>query len=73
MLETTLFPKKYIAQKRFESMPIKAENGKEYHICIGSYTINGKHSGFYARASEFPRIDSNAADIPVLMNYSCLR
>ena len=67
MTEVKLFPKKYLAQKRFESMPILDSNGKEYHVCVGSYTINGKHSGFYARISKFPRIDSNAADIPVLV------
>lgn len=71
MTEVKLFPKKYIAQKRFSSMPIKDTNGKEYHICVGSYTINGKHSGFYARISELPRIDSNAADIPILIEGDC--
>lgn len=60
-------PKKYIAQEKFESLPIKAANGEEYHVCIGSYAVEGKHAGFYARISDRPRIDSNAADIPVLV------
>ena len=60
-------PKKYIAQEKFESLPIKVANGEEYHVCIGSYAVEGKHAGFYARISERPRIDSNAADIPVLV------
>ena len=46
---------------------LKGEDGKEYHVCLGSYTIDGKYAGFYARISETPRIDSNAADIPVLI------
>lgn len=59
-------PKQYLAQKRFESKPIKCGN-EEFHICLGSYTVEGKHSGYYARIATVPRIDSNAADIPVLI------
>ncbi len=60
-------PKAYIMQKKFISKPLKAEDGKEYHICLGSYTIEGKHAGYYARMSPYPRIDSYASDIPVLV------
>ena len=60
-------PKQYLAQKKFESLPLKGEDGKEYHVCLGSYTIEGEHAGYYARISEYPRIDSYAADIPVLI------
>ncbi len=60
-------PQQYIAQKKFISKPIKADDGKEYHICLGSYTIEGKHAGYYARMSNYPRIDSYAADVPVLI------
>ena len=60
-------PKQYLAQKKFESFPLKGEDGKEYHVCLGSYTIEGEHAGYYARISEYPRIDSYAADIPVLI------
>lgn len=60
-------PKKYLAQKRFNSRPLKGEKGEEFHVCIGSYTVDGKHAGYYARISSTPRIDSNAADIPVLI------
>ena len=67
MLEVKLFPKKYLAQKRFIDVPLIGDDGKEYHVCVGSYTVNGKHAGLYARVSDLPRIDSNAADIPVLI------
>lgn len=67
MIEVKLHPKRYIAQKKFISMPLVDSDGKEYHVCVGSYTINGKHAGLYARISDTPRIDSNAADIPVLI------
>ena len=60
-------PKKYLAQKRFDSKPLTGENGERFHVCLGSYTVNGGHAGYYARISQSPRIDSNAADIPVLI------
>ena len=60
-------PKQYLAQKKFESLPLRGENGKEYHVCLGSYVVEGEHAGYYARISEYPRIDSYAADIPVLI------
>lgn len=60
-------PKKYLAQKKFISKPLLGENGETYHVCLGSYTIELKHGGYYARISKTPRIDSNAADIPVLI------
>ena len=60
-------PKKYLAQKKFHSRPLIGENGENYHVCLGSYTVNGAHAGYYARISTTPRIDSNAADIPVLI------
>lgn len=67
MKEVQLLPKTYIAQKRFTSRPLAGKNGEDYHVCLGSYTVDGKHAGFYARISDTPRIDSNAADIPVLI------
>lgn len=63
-------PKRYIAQERFNSVPLETENGEKYHVCIGSYSVDDKHAGFYARISDLPRIDSNAADIPVLVELS---
>ena len=63
-------PKEYLAQKKFISKPGIDEDGKEFHVCLGSYTVDGKHGGYYARISNTPRIDSNAADIPVLIERS---
>ena len=68
--EVKRYPKEYLAQKKFISKPLKAEDGKEYHVCLGVYTVNGKHGGYYARISSVPRIDSNAADIPVVIERS---
>ncbi len=63
-------PKEYLAQKKFISKPVIDENGNEFHVCLGSYTVDGVHGGYYARISNTPRIDSNAADIPVLIEGS---
>ena len=60
-------PKQYLIQKKFKSNPLETEDGKKYHVCIGSYTIEGEHAGYYARMSQYPRIDSYAEDIPVLI------
>ena len=65
--DVKMFPNKYIAQKKFISKPLITEKGEKLHLCLGSYTINGKQSGYYARVSKLPRIDSYAADIPVLI------
>ena len=61
------YPKKYLAQKKFNSRPLTNEDGEEFHVCIGSYGVENSHAGYYARISRSPRIDSYAADIPVLI------
>jgi glutathionylspermidine synthase len=64
-------PDRYLAQKRFNSLEINSENGDRssdaYHVCLGSFCVEGKAAGYYARISRTPRIDSAAADIPVLI------
>ena len=60
-------PQQYLLQKDFKSKAIITNDGNKYHICLGSYTIEGKHAGYYARMSQYPRIDSYAEDIPVLI------
>ncbi len=65
--DVKLHPKQYLAQKKFISKPLLSEEGTKYHVCLGSYTVDGLHAGYYARISSTPRIDSNAADIPVII------
>jgi len=60
-------PKKYMAQRRFSSKELVSESGESFHVCFGSYCVDGKAAGYYARVSKKPRIDSGAADIPVLV------
>ena len=67
LAEVKRSPKKFLAQKRFQSRPLEGKNGEAFHLCLGSYTVDGAHAGYYARVSETPRIDSGAADLPVLI------
>lgn len=60
-------PKKYLAQKKFIAKPLETEDGEQFHVCLGCYTVDGTHAGYYARISKSLRIDSNAADTPVLI------
>lgn len=60
-------PNDWIAQKKFISKPITNEEGKSYHLCIGTFAIDGKFAGFYGRISPYARIDANAIDIPILI------
>lgn len=68
--EVKKYPKMYLAQRKFNSKPLVGNGGEEFHVCLGSYSVDGKHAGYYARISKTPRIDSNAADIPVLIEGS---
>lgn len=67
LLDVKRHPKKYLLQRKFMSQPLITENGESFHVCLGSYAVEGKHAGYYARISDLPRIDSYAADIPVLV------
>lgn len=59
--------KEWIVQKRFNSIPIKTEDGKSFHLCIGVFVIDGVFAGFYGRISPYARIDEKARDIPILV------
>jgi glutathionylspermidine synthase len=62
------YPKDWAAQRRFKSLPVPAQDGVNYHVCIGVFAVDGKNAGFYGRISPYPRIDSNAIDIPILIS-----
>jgi len=61
-----LFPQRWLAQRRFESVPTDTPLGVR-HVCVGIYTVNGKAAGAYARLSEKPLIDFSAADVALLV------
>jgi len=61
------YPKDFVVQEKFESVPILADDGINYHVCIGAFSINGRFAGLYGRLSPSPRMDRNAIDIAVLI------
>jgi len=65
-LAAYLEPGKWVAQRRFESIPISTPIGPR-HVCVGVYTVNGLAAGAYARLSEKPLIDFSAADVALLL------
>ncbi len=62
----TLWPRHWIAQRRFESRALPTRNGAR-HLCVGVFTIDGKASGFYGRLATGGIIEKHAQDIPVLI------
>ena len=60
-------PENWVSQRSFKSIPISADDGETYHLCVGVFTVDGKNAGFYGRISPYPRIDSGAIDIPILI------
>ncbi len=61
-----LFPKNWVAQRRFQSLPLPTPDGPVYP-CIGVYTIDGRAAGAYARYSARPLIDYAAVDVALLI------
>jgi len=64
--EVRWFPRRWIAQRRFQTRPIETPLGRMFP-CIGVYTINGRACGAYGRLSRTPVIDYSAVDVPVLI------
>jgi glutathionylspermidine synthase len=61
-----LFPRQWLAQRRFESVPVTTPVGLR-HVCVGVYTVNGTAAGAYCRLSEKPVIDFAAVDVALLL------
>ena len=60
-------PDDWVAQKRFDSIPVTSADGESFHLCVGVFTVDGKAAGFYGRVSSHPRIDAKVKDIPLLI------
>jgi glutathionylspermidine synthase len=60
-------PGAWIAQKRFETLPLETPAGPVYP-CVGVYTVNGRPAGIYGRYSRSPLIDYAAVDVAILIN-----
>jgi glutathionylspermidine synthase len=59
-------PGQWIAQRRFESVPVATSMGAR-HCCLGVYTIDGRAAGIYGRMAPRPLIDDRAEDVAVLV------
>src|SRR5260370_746826 len=64
--EASRKPELWVAQQRFEPLPMKSPIGPVYP-CLGVYTINGRAAGAYGRFAAKPVIDYSAIDAAVLV------
>jgi glutathionylspermidine synthase len=62
-----LFPGGWVAQRRFETLPIDTPSGAAMYPCVGVYTVNGKAAGAYVRLSRGPVVDYRAVDVALLV------
>jgi glutathionylspermidine synthase len=60
------FPRQWIAQRRFETVPVDTPDGRAYP-CIGVFVIDGVAAGAYGRIASRPLIDYRARDVAVLI------
>lgn len=61
-----LWPAHWVAQRRFEAVPLVLE-GEALYPCLGVYVIDGHAAGTYGRIARRARIDARARDVPVLV------
>jgi glutathionylspermidine synthase len=61
------FPGQWVAQRRFETLPIDTPTGEAMYPSIGVYTVNGRASGAYSRLSRGPIVDFRAVDAALLV------
>lgn len=60
-------PEKWVAQRRFQTIPLMSEIGSLYP-CVGVYTVNGKTAGAYARLSPHLVTDETAHETALLIS-----
>jgi hypothetical protein len=61
-----LRPSQWIAQRRFETLPLESPIGRVYP-CLGVYAINGRAAGIYGRIAHGQVVDYRATDVAVLV------
>lgn len=59
-------PHNWIAQRRFETVPLETASGVQY-ACLGIFTLDSRAVGAYGRIATKPLIDHDAQDIAVLI------
>jgi len=66
VVEARRSPERWVAQKRFEILPMPTPCGEKYP-CIGVFTIGGEAAGYYGRIADNPIITQDAQDVAVLI------
>jgi hypothetical protein len=66
LVQGTISPAEWTAQRRFETLPIDTPAGL-MHPCLGVYVINGRACGLYGRLSPHSVIDFQAIDTAILV------
>jgi hypothetical protein len=61
-----LRPGQWVAQRRFEALPIPTPRGPMYP-CVGVYTVDGRAAGLFGRMAPGPLIDLTAIEVAVLL------
>jgi glutathionylspermidine synthase len=61
-----LEPTNWVAQRRFESVPVPTEQGAR-HVCLGVFTIDGRTAGAYGRMAPNALVDGYAEEIGLLI------
>ena len=64
--EVNRHPQDWIAQRRFEPLPLETHSGVRYP-CLGVFTVDGRTVGVYGRMAAKPLIDHDAQDAAVLI------
>jgi len=60
-----LFPGSWVAQRRFELLPMQVD-GERLYPCVGVYTVDDQVAGAYGRLAPRALIDGRASDAAVL-------
>jgi glutathionylspermidine synthase len=59
----------WIIQRRFVPVPFVVD-GRDWHACLGVYTINGRAAGIYGRVAPQPLINHLAREVAVLVEHA---
>lgn len=62
------WPGCWVAQRRFDALPVRGATGEPRYLCVGVYTVDGRASGVYGRIAPRPLINAGALDVAVLLS-----
>lgn len=53
----------YVAQDRFDAVPVETEPGRTATACLGAYVAAGRFAGYYSRLSSRPVVAYDASNV----------